>query len=815
MTWSYWLRNVRDLDLGREGGEQRKEKPSSFEADKRESSSINGGREEIDKSSNRDKLPCRFSVFLNGVEWFVYNRSAAYDAVVAGMTATRPPESVPDGPLPPDPKVRKRNIQSKDSEKEDVNSKISVTLERESYPSLEKDSFSMHRGEPKSQETFMSQTATNDSRNNEQGSSEGAFILRFLPIQIICNKAAIVLGNENTKSVLITKADKATGVIDASKSHTLDQYKQLINFDLDHPIVQIKPNDDYKEDQTAAAIRIKRGDASPTEAQENHVHTHSFLHRQRRKAWHKLQDLVPAFRSSVDSISSSEGLPDTSSQPGPGVSSWQGLSRYLDADEQDDRVKWSSIEYATVSTIIDTQKASISFYWDVVGTVPEITTQVDINNGKDTMNINGNVSPDWGLNMSLKGTVINYGPWADRQRADLQRVFFPSLCKDAILARKLVPGQFRVPTEFKLYIELDDETMLRVPIREESKNWKWAKQADSMGARQTQEKTRSNKHRKRKTEQGNTGHEVRPFGWLDVKVGANSTVAYVMDMIAGSSGFSSKLELDLKGTEITTSVNHGLLWRSVDNKISCDLSSPLKWNGHRDWTFDIESSGLELFILREHVFLLTDLVDDWASGPPPDYLTYTPFRYLVNLHLRDFKIYLNLNDSNIINNPSDFDDNTFIVIFGSVLNCHLCIPLDVYRPYKNDITFDIDARTGGLNLHVPPWNTQATFMDTTEIATLKELKINGKYQYCATTSASNTDTLLLTVYGVGPTAQFYGFVIRYFLKIKDNYFGDDIRFRTLEEYQDVLRARRDGGDENPNPQPHKKSNVFNTTSRSM
>jgi hypothetical protein len=134
-------------------------------------------------------------------------------------------------------------------------------------------------------------------------------------------------------------------------------------------------------------------------------------------------------------------------------------------------------------------------------------------------------------------------------------------------------------------------------------------------------------------------------------------------------------------------------------------------------------------------------------------------------------------------------------------------PTDTYRPYRNDITFNVDAKHGGLNLHVPPWNTQATFLSSTELATLKELAIQGKYQYCSTTASSNTDTLLLNVHGHAPSAQFYGFVIRYFLKIKDNYFGDDIRFKTLEEYQDVLRAKRDGNEEMVNAHPpHKKSN---------
>ncbi|TVY91331.1 Protein CSF1 [Lachnellula willkommii] len=811
VTWCYWLRNVRDLNVGHDDDVGRKRVSSDSDSDGRRDPNQNVDKAEEGGAKGQGDLPCRLNVSLKGVEWFIYNRSAAYDSVVAAMTKDDKEnvETVPNQQgenRDPASKLRKRTRVSDMEEDDEFASKNSREFDRDASPS-EKASFMMPEADPKSHESSStSQTDASGGHGNGNGSPEGAFILRFLPIHIECEQAAVVLGNENTKSVLITKMKRAAGVIDGTKSKTLDQYRQLINFQFEHPVIQMKPNDDYKEDQTAAATRIKLGEADQPQPKEHHVHSHTFLHRQRRKAWHALQDLIPTFRNSVDSISSSDARPETSPPARPGPNSWQGLSRYLDESEQDDKARWSSVEYATVSTILDSPHAYMSFYWDVVGTVPDQTVQVDMKRDKDSSNINGDPPPEWGLDLSLKGAIVNYGPWADRQRADIQRVFFPSLCKDATPAKNLMPGQFRVPTEFKLYIEFDDETILRVPMKEESKNWKWTKQADSMGAQREDQKNRGIRGRKKKANKGNPGPEIRPFGWVDIKIGANATVVYTMDMVAGPSGFSNTLELDLPNTEITTSVNHGLLWKSVDNRLSCDLSNPLGWNSPRTWKFDINSNGLELFILREHIFLFIDLIDDWASGPPPEYLTFTPFDYLINLHLEDFRLYLNVNDSNIVNNPSDFDDNTFIVIYGSVLNAKPCIPLHNYRPHRNGVPFDVDVKHGGLNLHVPPWNTQATFLNSTELATLKELKISGKYQYCATTSTSNTDTLLLDVHGYAPTAQFYGFVIRYFLKIKDNYFGDDIRFKTLEEYQDVLRARREGSDDSSNHPPHKKSN---------
>lgn len=801
VTWSYWLRNVRELDINNGRGKGLNNVASNLD----NHGDRNRPVDEEGSVSSATKLPCRLNVSLQGVEWFVYNKSAAYDAVLASMQqqsdvhlqdVTNKPEKDSASRFT----LRKRGKDG-DSEQTDTLSR-NESLNSEDFANQKMPS-GRQSTDSKLRKLSTSQSEITETEDQSTSSQDDPFILRFLPLHIDCTKAAVVLGNENTKSILITKVDKAFGEIDATRSNVLDQYRQLINFEFERPVIQMKPNEDYKEDQTTAAIRIKRGVVEQPESQD-HIHAHSFLHRQRRKVWHTLQDLVPAFRSSVESFSSGEtGPAETSYHNRGGSNNWQGLSRYLDENEQDGKARWSSIEYATVSTVVDCPKAKMCFYWDVVGNVqgPETINEKKSRNCKS--NINGDSPPEWGIDLILNGATINYGPWADRQRADIQRVFFPSACKDAAPSKHLGPGEPRVYTEFKLLVQFDEETTLRVPIREESKNWKWAKQKSTVDARPGDPKRNAFKNRKRKTDKGTPGPEIRPFGWLDVTVAANATVVYNMDMVAGPSGFSNKLELDLPNIEITTSVNHGLLWRSAESRITCDLSNPLQWNGHHSWKFDVKSDGMELFILREHVFLLIDLVDDWASGPPPEYLTFSPFQYLVNLQLNNFKVYLNVNDSNIINNPSDFDDNTFIIIFGAYLNADICIPLDKYRPHRTDISFDVDAKHGGLNLHVPPWNTHATFLSSTEVATLKTLAVQGKYQYCATTSTSNTDTLLLDIYGDSASCHFYGFIIRYFLKIKDNYFGDDIRFKTLDEYQDVLRAIPG---ESSSIQPHKSSN---------
>jgi hypothetical protein len=608
------------------------------------------------------------------------------------------------------------------------------------------------------------------------------------------------MGNENTKAVLIVKADTLSGEIDASGTDRPDPFRQYFRFDFKHPVIEMRENLDFKEEQADRAARDKQTAQVPLSPSRR-----SFLHWQRRRLREGLRRLVPFWNKSVESLSpSSRGIGTGATQVPGSAGQWQGLSRYLSDDVEDQKSRWASSEYAAVPTLLDSPEASLTIFWDVAGKVGDVPKS-EKTTPQQSDNINGAEPPAWAIHLALKGGSINYGPWADRNRADLQRTFVPNLCKDAVPAHRLPPGAYRVPTQFNLYVELQDTTNIRIPVREESKNWRW-KGKEPLQNKIPASDARKSRNPSKKSDQPSHVHQ-RPYGWLDIRVAANSTVSYSMDMTAGASGYNNTLHLDLPTTEISSSINHELLWKSGRQHISCDLSTPLRWNALRQWHFNITSDDLELYLLRDHVFLLIDLVDDWSAGPPADYLVYTPFRYHLNLQLQNSRLFFNLNDANIVNNPADLEDNVYLVISSPLLLVNTCIPIDNYRPRRNAIPFDIRADTASVDLHVPPWNTQAAFLTSKEVGRLENLGVDGTYHYNATTSSSNTDTLVLNVTGQSPVAHLHGFAIRYFLKLKDNYFGDDIHFKTLEEYQDALRLKEsDPTAELANKPPPKKSN---------
>ncbi|KAI1818003.1 putative fermentation associated protein [Poronia punctata] len=788
ITWSYWLRRVRDAQIFLPKDEGKAEDDTG-----------SGPRDK------RQKLPCRINIAVSGVEWFVYNRSPAYDSILHAMTGAVDEQSPSgssekakssgsvygelnaDGMAKPGPRPRKF---AKDASRQKEGREVKGGNEGgvEDVPEIRQ-----HKS------TSSPPSSLCDDTSNQEALP---LMLQLFPIHFECDKAALVMGNENTKALLIIKTKSMHGEIDASESRTIDPYRQLFELNFEHPVAEIIEHNGYKEDQVTRALRDKQAavDADCKEHKPSRKH---------RKAFGRLRHLVPYWRKSVESFTVDSGTGAAPAEPFvPGLNQWQGLQRYLNADDEDDKLIWSSLDYAAVNTIIDSPAATLRMHWDVVGKVSrEEEIQGPPVDANDPSYINGALAPTWAIALTLKGGVISYGPWADRGRAELQKVFFPPLYKDSVPAQQLSVGSDRVPTVFNFYLELSEEATLRIPTREDSKNWKWKREGLTVKQQEQQNRRRGWGRGRGQKSPTTSAAEQRPYGWLDLKVAANATVSYNMDMLARPTGYHNTLEIDLPSTELSTSVNHGLLWKSGAQHISCDLSTPLKWNGLRTWRLNIDSEDMVLYILREHTFLLIDLIDDWATGPPPEYLLFTPFKYLLNLTLRNLKIFLNVNDSNIINDPINMEENTYLVLSSPCLKVDTRINLDFFCPLKNVVPFKIETDSLRLGLHVPSWNTQATFLSSKDIGSLEKLVVEGKYNYNTTTSSANTDTLILDVTGQSPSCHLYGFLIRHFLQLKDNYFGDCVHFKTLEEYQHALRLEKGGANsELASGPPPKKSN---------
>lgn len=770
ITWHYWYPRVRQAEVFDRGQTPRDAKTYGPSPTVR-TRSANEDEEKGDDHTQKYRLPCRLKVHVEGVQAFLYNRSPAYDnildAIHKSMTSDDPAANVlqqPYGTSSSDtasPAIQKEN-----------GKKFSINVWKWLRSSSDGDD------PPPSTPVYQK--------------PEVPSYLRIMPIQVVIKTGAVILGNENTKSIITVKFDTVGGSIDAAEAGPLDIFKIMFSFDIRQPHITMRPNMDFKEMQLSAAVRIK-----------NSMVDEKAKPKKRRK-WLLPRLRLPWSFSSANSVKTASvtNLDGTVSPSFfgnlPGEERWQGLSRYVDDDFRNEHDEWGGVEYARSSVIADCPRLGFAFYWDVPGTVPELSVMRDEKLPVEADHVNGSPPPEYGMDILVYGGTINYGPWTDRQRINFQNIFFPPIYANAIPGTRLEPGMTRVSTQFKLYMSIEEETTLRLPVREPSKDWKWKGRADAMTGRhdaktKKQKNARSKNKRKpfwKSSNKTTAGPNARPFAWLDVKIPKDSTVNYVSDMVARNDGFKANVNADIPGLEIYTSVNHGLLWRSGLTTVDCDLSVPLGFNTLRKWRFEVINEGLELFILRDHLFLLTDVVGDWTTGPLSDFHNFTPFRYHLDVQIRNFKLYLNANDSNIINDPANLEDNHFIILHGKHLHAEVDIPLDQLNPKYKEVPFNVVGRDLGLQLCLNTRNTVATFTGRKDVAVLDEFTLSGSFVGNSETSTQLTDRLTFNIHGSKLRLWLFGFVIHHLVTIKENYFGEHLHFKTLEEYQDITSGRQ-------------------------
>ncbi|RDI79323.1 hypothetical protein Vi05172_g10679 [Venturia inaequalis] len=779
ITWNYWVRKVRDAQIFTEDVKTGRRKNSENSSGTRTTSL---GRAECGGGPPIKTLPCRVTIHLEGVQAFLYNRSPVYDAIIEHISkATEPDEST--APIDEEPE----------------SSTSSFDLVKTATCAFSKLESRFRKS--KKQDVTPANDYMGDNRDKHVAGKNVSYEkpkipswLHLIPIHIKCKTAAAVLGNENTRSIITLKVDGASGIFDAGHAGPLDVYKLLFEFSFEHPVIRMRPNLDFKELQLTTAVTLKKEGLNAPDRKEAQK---AAKKEDKRVSW--TRGMPFSFRkknSSTDSVRAttlaggSKEVPLSLPSAVPGQERWQGLTRYMDDDLNDGHDEWDAVEYGKSTTIADCPEIGMTFYWDIPGPVPESQQNMEKKSDVHDGDINGSSPPEYGLDLRIHGGNIVYGPWADRQRVNFQSIFFPGTCADTIPVPKLLPGELRVSTIFKLFLSVEDEITLRVPVREPSKDQEWKGRADIVtGKKADSTDGRKSKGRgKRKSfwpwrDKGAHPANVRPFAWLDIKLSADSTVSYSMDMVARPQGYQSDVSVEIRGLEISTSINHGLLWRSGVTTVACDTSVPLGWNALREWKFDIVNDDLELYILRDHLFLITDVITDWGAGPLPEYFTFTPFRYLLNVVFRNFKLFLNTNNNNIIDDPADRDKNEFVILFGSELRGDVIIPLEKFRSVRNEIFFDVAVQDLGLQLLLSPRNAVAAFLGPKTILQLDEVTLKGSYAYYSQTSAELTDRLTFKVNGSKMKLFLFGFVIDRLMTLKENYFGEDLRFSTYDEFK--------------------------------
>ncbi|KAG7721065.1 hypothetical protein KL949_000797 [Ogataea haglerorum] len=617
----------------------------------------------------------------------------------------------------------------------------------------EKQSYSTSR----TSETSSDQNTIHDSEESDERYVPR--FIKFLPLKVLIKQGGFVIGNQTTTSLLVGSYTSLEGFFDFLRPDS--KYDKCR---VDHDVranqlqLYLKPNVSY-EGMDQIKKDFDRGQS------------------------HKLKSFLD--KLGLYHNGTKEDSEKTKEEE---LHHWRGLERYLTynsstlssfdgkthSEDKEDAVVFSESEYARYTHVFDSDYVDIHYYYDIPGRTPALP----VNSPTEDPDIgNGGEPPANNIDISVSEGIIHYGPWAEKERAFLHQMLFPSICRDADPFDRLKAGSKRQYEGFRLFFESVDDLVLRIPFRESSKDVLYSNNDSSQNQL-----------------------ERRPFGWLELKVGQNSTFNVSTSYIPSTeSGWANKFHVDLNNPVISSSVNHEIFFKAMKHTINADVGYPLQWNGPATWSFQNRSTNAELYLLREHIELLTDMFGDFSSGNPTPYELFRPFFYKINWKVYNYNISLNLNEKNIVSHPLDYNDNIYVSFCGSELDLAVDIPLDtVYRKstvidYKLNTTFD-------LAVHFPPWHTGYNFLRNKEVGRANNFEMSGSFTYFNVIDIDTVDNIVVNCTCEDTTLECYGFIIKYVLLLKANYFGEDINFQTLGEF---LEDMNDKSQEKPAPEDFK------------
>ncbi|KAF9586262.1 hypothetical protein BGW38_007796 [Lunasporangiospora selenospora] len=687
ITFRYWLWNVRTEDdpipedsagITRENGAA----PGSDSP-----AGVGAGTGTSPRDADKDN--CRITCNLVGLEWFMYNRTPAYD-VLAATLGLNPDAS----PL--------------EAVHEDNNPRVAVNME-------------------------------NVSQDND---SDDSWFRRCLPVKIVCDTGAIIMGNAHLQSLLVASFPVAHGMYSATKSRSsLDKYKTVLHVTFETPTIDFRPNADYN---TALVGRNTAMDVPDI----------SRLPPSKPTRFQKFKRLVSGLWAKYVGIGATRKEAEE----------WHGLPRYNQNASFDNLKDNKFHDYAMVRNVLQCNSLGMRYSTDVAGKVPEPSLY-----GQQT---DYDLPPEWSLDLIIDDGVLSYGPWADRQRAEMQNFFFPNAYRHLEPTHEPQPGEDRVHAALQIMVTFSSSVTIKIPTQEKSKDWKY----NDLDFQAVQ-----------------AGKSARPFGWLELKALNGSMISVDIPMVYGPEGYRNVVLVELQGPTVTSSVNYAPVINLKELKIVCQLNNPLEWNAQRDWDFEFTLDTPEMFLLRDHITLIQDLSKDWTSGPPVEMPYFVPFKYEFDIKMPNFNVYTYVNEHNIINEPTEIDENAS----GQTLDCKVVLPFLQFSPELTTISFDVDIQNGGLKLQLPLAHTLGEFTtpDSQKFADIPSLAIKGNYNYYDFVDPSHVESLNLDVKGQGVTVKLFGNVIRYVLILMDNYAGLYINFVTMEEYRqtrdNIARTQRD------------------------
>ncbi|KAJ3103180.1 hypothetical protein HDU97_010313 [Phlyctochytrium planicorne] len=543
-----------------------------------------------------------------------------------------------------------------------------------------------------SRDSFASLDFRTDAPNNSMKSSAGG-ITRFLPVEFVGKKGSIVVGNQDIPTLIILHYKEFVGEYTVGKARSqIDPESSHFKASFSSAKIILTRNFDYREPLLNQAARLR--------AQRI----------RRRRGIGRLFNFLKSARSDFD-----DGISSTQFE-------WLGLARYNVTNDPLQK-KLAAEEYARSETLLEAESLKVFYVSDIPGIQPLDTESEDL-------------PPRWGLEMKTKNGSLNYGPWTARQRLVSQDFFFPTSFRSYTKSERPRPGQRRRCQYFDFALLFEGSTMIRIPFREPSKDWKYGFNEEDVPAKPK------------------TG--ARPCGWLDFKTNSLADIRFAIPIEANENGYKTLLNIDFADVAVSSSLNFSTFLRSQRLQVSGNLNSPLMWNAERTWDFRISMNKSRIFLLRDHITLFQDLASDFSSGPPTEEVYFIPIVYYITGALKETELSLCTNYNNVIYQPNDPDENSLLVTKVEDLAFSVDLPFLAFKPPGYEVKFDVKAHSVEVLLGFPKASTFGVFTKEKDrrIGIVQDASVSGSYRFNSIVESGALDQITCDVEGIYNMLQF-------------------------------------------------------------
>ncbi|KAH6582668.1 hypothetical protein BASA61_008418 [Batrachochytrium salamandrivorans] len=297
---------------------------------------------------------------------------------------------------------------------------------------------------------------------------------------------------------------------------------------------------------------------------------------------------------------------------------WEGLQRFM---ETADAKTAPNLEYAQASQVIDSKLATVKYFSHCIEGITE----------------------SCGCDIELTDSKIVYGPWAQRQRNIIQSFFSPLSYRDSPTR---TPRALFECNSFPVTVTFLGESTIKIPTRESSR--------DAMHSRAEGSDT---------VFPGSTGSPIRkPYGWIIAEFKPSSMISLTIPLFSDKNGSVTSFNISLCNVVLKTSVNFQPFIIGRQILIEMSIFSPLKWNAQRDWQISCTLLDCDVYLLRQHITLVVDIMNDLNSHPPPTIEYFVPSVYKILVDFQNLKLLFNINPMNVTQSHNDKGSNDYLIL---------------------------------------------------------------------------------------------------------------------------------------------------------